>query len=367
LSAASARETASIFDPQRLKVARQVRRLLRSELALRLEVSPTAVGQWESGATRPRPQNVEELANVLQFPVAYFATTGRQLSNLDSDCTFFRSLRKSRQVSRDAAMGHAALIAELVTVIQRHARLPGDTIPFQRVEAGAETDEIDAIASRVREQWGLGTEPIPDVLREIERHGAVAARLELADEVDAFSWPGEDHPIVILGAEKGDRVRSRFDAAHELGHLVLHRDHAKPADRILEKQAHRFASAFLLPRERLIDEWPKGRVDWRDLMVLKRRWQMSLAALLYGARQDGLLSETAYESATKYMSRAGWRTTEPGDLGPPERPRLLRHAVQALSEAGTSVTDLAEEARLPKELVRDYLRQRVPSRVPVDL
>ena len=264
-------------------------------------------------------------------------------------------------------MGHAALIAELVVVIQRHARLPADTIPFYRLDPNSDLEVIDAVASQVRQQWNLGSEPIPDVVRELERHGAVTARLELADEVDAFSWPGQDHPIVILGTEKEDRVRSRFDAAHELGHLVLHKDHAKPADRTLEKQAHRFASAFLLPRERLNEEWPRGRLDWRDLMVLKRRWQMSLAALLYRARQDKLLTETAYESATKYMSRAGWRTTEPGDLGAPERPRLLQNAVRALEDAGTSFSRLAEEARLPTELVNDYVRQRVPGRVAVEV
>jgi Zn-dependent peptidase ImmA (M78 family)/transcriptional regulator with XRE-family HTH domain len=367
VSADDARATASIFDPQRLKVARQVQKLTRAALADRVQVSPTAVGQWESGAVRPRPQKVADLAAALHFPVAYFATSGRQISNLDGDCTFFRSLRKSSQVDRDAAMGHAALIAELAIVIERHAELPSVTIPLKPVETHAELEEIDEIAHEVREAWGLGLEPVGDVLRELERHGSVAARLELADAVDAFSWPGIGRPIVILGTDKSNRIRSRFDAAHELGHLVLHRDHPKPGDPQLERQAHRFASAFLLPRERLLQEWPRGRVDWRRLMPLKRRWQMSLAALLYRARQDQLVTETAYESATKYMSRAGWRKTEPGDLGPPEEPRLLRRAVDLLAAAGTSMTELAEEARLPEKLVQLYLRPHVPTRVPVEL
>jgi Zn-dependent peptidase ImmA (M78 family) len=182
-------------------------------------------------------------------------------------------------------MGHAALIAELVVVIERHAKLPAVTIPLQRVETHAELDGIDAVVRSLREAWGLGVEPIGDVLHEIERHGAIAARLKLADEVDAFSWPGNERPIVILGTDKANRIRSRFDAAHELGHLVLHRDHPKPADPKLEWQAHRFANSFLLPPERLIEEWPEGRLDWRKLMTLKRRWQMSLAALLYRARR----------------------------------------------------------------------------------
>jgi Zn-dependent peptidase ImmA (M78 family)/transcriptional regulator with XRE-family HTH domain len=362
-----ARAASTIFDPQRLKVARQLKRLSRTALAKKVGVSSAAVGQWESGEMRPRPQTLLDLASALEFPVAYFATSGRTLSNLDSDCTFFRSLRKSSQLDRDAAMAHAALIAELVTVMERHAALPVVSIPFEPVDGEVSHEHIDAVAREVRDAWELGDEPVVNVMRELERHGAVAARLELAEAVDAFSWPGNGRPIVILGSDKGDRARSRFDAAHELGHLVMHREHPKPGDRQLEGQAHRFASVFLLPTEQLHAEWPSGRLNWRELMALKRRWQMSLAALLYRARQDQLLSETAYESAIKYMSRAGWRKTEPGDLGLPERPKLLQRAVEALEGAGTSVDDLAAEAHLPKELLEHYLRPRIPARVRVEL
>jgi Zn-dependent peptidase ImmA (M78 family)/transcriptional regulator with XRE-family HTH domain len=367
VSQVEARAASTIFDPQRLKVARQLRKLSRTELAKQIGVSAAAVGQWESGEIRPRPQTLVELASSLEFPVAYFATSGRKLSNLDSDCTFFRSLRKSKQIDRDAAMAHAVLIAEFVIVIERHAALPPVSIPLIALDADVGSEQIDVTARDIRDAWGLGDEPISDVLRELERHGAVAARLELAEAVDAFSWPGSGRPIVILGADKGDRARSRFDAAHELGHIVMHREQPKPGDPQLERQAHRFASAFLLPTERLHAEWPSGRLNWRELMALKRRWQMSLAALLYRAREDQLLSGTAYESAIKYMSRAGWRKSEPGDLGPPERPRLLRRAVRALEAADITLDDLTAEAHLPSGLVHDYLRSGVAGRIRVEL
>jgi Zn-dependent peptidase ImmA (M78 family) len=80
-----------------------------------------------------------------------------------------------------------------------------------------------------------------------------------------------------------------------------------------------------------------------------------LAALLYRARDIGLISPATYESAVKYMPRAGWRKLEPGDLGPPERPRLLRRAVQALEANGISVDSLADLAHIPVQEVRTYL------------
>jgi Zn-dependent peptidase ImmA (M78 family)/DNA-binding XRE family transcriptional regulator len=369
LSLADARAAASIFDPQRLRVGRQLRRKTRAELAADVGVSAAAVGQWEAGDVKPKAQTLLQVANVLGFPVPYFATSGKELRNLETECTFFRSLRKSRQRDRETAMAHAALIAEFISVIERHARLPPLDIPEYPVPIDAPSHAIDAVARRVREDWGLEDEPVEDVVREIERHGAVAARLRLADEgIDAFSWPGMERPIVILGIDKGDKARSRFDAAHELGHLVMHLDHPRPADKQLEKQAHRFASAFLLPSHRLEDEWVPGRLDWRHLMAVKRRWQMSLAALLYRAHDEDLLSDTAYESAIKYMSRAGWRRREPVDLGPLEPPRLLPRATRALAEAGISLEDLADEAHLPLGVVQDYIdAKRAQPRVTVEL
>lgn len=369
MSLAEARTTAPIFDPQRLRLARQLRRKTRTALAGDVEVSAAAVSQWEGGEARPKPQTLLRLSNVLGFPIGFFASSGREIPNLDTDCSFFRSLRKSRQADRDAAMAHAALIAELVEVVERHARLPPIEIPQLPIDVDTDPDDIDAIAARVRDEWDLDDEPVPNVVRELERHGAIAARLALAEEgVDAFSWPGPRRPIVILGSDKRKKDRSRFDAAHELGHLVMHRDHPEPANRDLEKQAHRFAGAFLLPADRLAAEWPQGRLRWTELLRLKQRWQMSLAALLYRARDLELISATTYESAIKYMSRAGWRKTEPGDLGPPERPRLLRRAVEALDAEGIALEDLADEAQLPLDVLREYLTvPGAPPRVAVEV
>jgi Zn-dependent peptidase ImmA (M78 family) len=291
----------------------------------------------EAGTVRPKAQTVIQIANALAFPMGFFATSGRTAQNLTAERTFFRSLRKSRGIDREAAMAQAILLAELVSIIVRHAELPALTIPGLPVRPDASNEEIDAVAMTVRREWNLGDQPIHDVVLELERHGAVTARLALAEDVDAFSWPGLGRPIVILGSDKADRARSRFDAAHELAHLVMHRDDPRAGDRDLERQAHRFASAFLLPAGRLEAEWPRGRLNWLALIALKGRWQMSIAALLYRARADGVISETTYESAAKYLSRAGWRTREPGPLGPPESPRLVQEAIRLLREGGIEV------------------------------
>lgn len=354
MSLADARAAAIVFEPQRLRIARQLRKMNRVELARQVEVSAAAVGQWEAGEVRPKPHTLQTVADALSFPVAYFGSSGRTIAAVDTQYGFFRSLLKSKQIDRDAAMAGAGLLAQLVEVIERHASLPVFDIPLIPVALDAADKEIDAIAWRVRELWDLDAVPIADMVRQLEKHGTVLSRLEMADDVDAFSWPCPARPIVILGTDREDKARSRLSAAHELAHLVMHRDHPKPGDRTLEKQAFRFASAFLVPPDQLAAEWP-GRISWRNLLQLKHRWGISLAALLYRAREEQLMTPTTYESAMKYMSRLGWRRAEPGDLGPPEEPALLRLALETLQQTGITETDLAAEAHIPLAELRRFL------------
>lgn len=55
-----------------------------------------------------------------------------------------------------------------------------------------------------------------------------------------------------ISFDKDNYFRSRFDAAHELGHVVLHR-YINKLDSIcfkpIEEQAHRFASYFIFQKK----------------------------------------------------------------------------------------------------------------------
>jgi Zn-dependent peptidase ImmA (M78 family) len=127
----------------------------------------------------------------------------------------------------------------------------------------------------------------------------------------------------VLGADKNDRARSRFDAADELGHIVVHGDQIWGVKEV-ERQAHAFAAAFLMPAEDIRDELP-DRADWPALFELKQKWQVSLAALLMRSRALGRMSENNYLTAVKAASARGWRRVEPVLLGRPEHPTCLKH------------------------------------------
>jgi len=139
-----------------------------------------------------------------------------------------------------------------------------------------------------------------------------------------------------------DKARSRFDAAHELGHLVMHGDQIWGLPEI-EKQAHAFAAAFLVPEADIKKELP-DTVDWQALFQLKQRWQVSLAALLMRAKTLGCMSPATYLTAVKAVSARGWRRVEPVPLGAPEQPQHLLSFINSPDSAPAA-------AHLPKHLV----------------
>jgi Zn-dependent peptidase ImmA (M78 family) len=118
------------------------------------------------------------------------------------------------------------------------------------------------------------------MVRLLEAHGVAVVHLdEDLHRVDAFSHNGGRRPLLLLNPAKQDKARSRFGAAHELGHLFLHQD-TEPGSQLVERQAHLFAAEFLTPASSLLDELPH-RLDWTVLHELKRRWGIGLKALVF--------------------------------------------------------------------------------------
>jgi Zn-dependent peptidase ImmA (M78 family)/DNA-binding XRE family transcriptional regulator len=353
-----ARSAAALFAPSKLTQARQMLAITRAELARRAGVSAAAISQYESGTMRPRPTTVAQLSLVLSVPVE-FLTESRARTPLPTvDTSFFRSLRSTTQRDRERAASYAGLLAQLVDELERRVTLPAFTaVPELALDPDDDAEAAEAAAVSMRTRWQLGDEPLPHTVRVIERHGVIVARLPLiSSAVDAFSWASGRRPLVLLGDEKRNFERSRFDVCHELAHILLHAADPEPAHRQMERQAHRFAGAFLIPAEALHEAWPRGRWDWNQLVRIKEHWGISIAAQLMRGRDLALITAATYESKMKYMSRMGWRRREPGPQRPPERPDLLNQAIGLLEESGTTLDTIAEEGNL---LAGDALLERL--------
>ncbi len=335
--------TAYQFNPDRLKIAREYRGLKKNELAQRLNLTPSAVTQFESGQVKPNPQTVAHLSMALRFPVSFFSQS-INTAVISAEQCHFRSLLSCSQIERRRMIGAGSLIGIIVQFIEEHINLPIEQVS-DATSYGAETlDEIDEAAEKVRRDWGLGLGPLENVIHLLESKGILVFRLlEESRRLDAFSlWQG-NHPLIFLNSEKGSASRNRFDAAHELGHLILHSDYL-PGNKTQESQANQFASAFLLPRETFLKECPR-RLVWNHFLELKHRWKVSLSALVRRAKDLKIISEDTYKRANVQIAKNGWRRDEP--LEPEiEFPTILPQAFNLLSAEGWTVSEIAKELSL---------------------
>lgn len=323
-------EATGTFQPGRLRLARELENISQSDLSGPADVTPAAISQFESGDAKPSGDTLRLLAKALSLPVEFLC-----LPMEETHEGFFRSLRKSSVAQRRRARSLARLVHDLAVAPGGDrvlAQLSLPRIPLDTLDV--DSPLIADAARAVRSAWGLARGPVPDVVAVLERHGVLVLRLPLdAAEVDAFSLPFPGRPVVVLGADKRDRARSRFDAAHELGHLVMHGESVWGVKEV-ETQAHKFAAEFLMPAADIRVELP-SRADWAHLFALKQRWHVSIAALLMRAKDLEVMSPAAYTTAMKGLSARGWRRTEPIQLGNPEGPMVT---TELLNVARTDAT-----------------------------
>lgn len=317
--------TEGSFEPARLRLARELFELSQVDLASRVGLSAAAIGQFEAGASRPSTNTVDALSGALKTPVAFF---NQPITETHEG--FFRSLRRTSIGHRRRARALAHLAHDIAATSERLCQAEAPVPRISVVDLHATRQQVEDVAADVRQTWKMPTGPVENVVSLLEQHGVLVIRMPLdTSDVDAFSLPFESQPVVVLGSDKADRARSRFDAAHELGHLVMHGNQIWGVKEV-EQQANWFAAAFLMPAQDISAELPQ-RPDWAALFALKRRWQVSLGALLMRAKALGRMSDSQYLTAIKASSARGWRRVEPVPLGEPER---TKHFGDVMRSAG---------------------------------
>jgi Zn-dependent peptidase ImmA (M78 family)/transcriptional regulator with XRE-family HTH domain len=332
------------FQPARLRLARKLRGITQKDLARELDLTPAAVSQYESGAHAPSTEVVERLVVALRCLPDFFF---RPLSVDDELPAFFRSLRAAAKHEQDRARSFALLLGEAAELLDHDVELPSVEIPRVPVEADTPDEEIERAAAQVRAAWRVDSGPIAHVLRLVEAHGALVVAVgDFDSRLDAFSLWVCGRPVVVLCSDKGVPKRRRFDAAHELGHLVLH-TRIRPGDRVAERQAHRFASALLMPADEIRPWLPRRSNQVEVVRRASEVWGVSMQAVLYRARTLGTLSDAGFTRAMRRMSALGWRTDEPVEAGPEEVPSVLGVAIEALRDAGGSTRRLAAQLGVP--------------------
>ncbi|HEX2300840.1 MAG TPA: XRE family transcriptional regulator [Pseudonocardiaceae bacterium] len=341
---------AAVFDPARLTLARQAAGWSKKALAEAIGGAATAVSQYEAGLARPSGTVLASCAAALGVRVGFFAR-GRPRLPLDVTDAHFRSLRSARAAARLRALATVELLWELTEQLTRHVQLP----PLDLPDLGEAAGDPRSAAREVRVAWDMAPGPVPQLVRLLESKGVVVAFLSFSDasRVDAFSTAAGCRPTVVLTGDESGALQTRFSAAHELAHLLLHAE-VIPGDSRHEREADAFAAEFLMPAGEIAAELPT-RVDLPALLRLQRRWGVPVAALLHRCRELRTLSETSYQRATMRLSRLGWRAAEPEGEPGTERPALLAGAFDVAAGRGVTVGTLADELQLPAATVRALL------------
>ena len=330
------------FNRERLKDARLVACLTQTELANRIDVSVETISNLESGQRQPGPDTLARLCEKLGYQPSYF-TAPEESGGVLQSAVFFRSYASKTKRQNLCLDVWRRWSGALLKSLERYINLP----PVQLPEAdwnNLDTEESDLIeladqlAAECRRTWKIGDGPIANLLRLAESMGVCVVRLRLPnmEDVDGFSCWQDDRPIIFLIA-KQSAARERLNIAHEILHLIAHRQ--LPSDALqdketmkrVERQAFAFAGSLMLPRTTYGREIYSLKIP--HFTELKRRWGVAIAAQGKRCLDMGVMEEDRYTQFRKNLSWNRYIKTEPlDDVLPHEEPLMMRQAIDMLEE-----------------------------------
>ena len=326
------------FNNKRLVLARKRRRLTGKALGELAGVSPVTVSRIENRENEPDDETIAKLAKALGYPVRFLEKDDPE--EIDTTAVSFRSLTKMSAKERDAAIAAGCLGLEISDWIEANFNLPAVDL----IDLSYETNP-EAGARSLRQFWGLGERPISDMLGLMEAKGVrVFSLSEETASVDAFSFWRDGRPFVFLNTFKSAE-HSIFDAAHELGHLVLHRHAGTQPTRSAEREANAFASAFTMPASDVRARMPR-LITVDDILKAKTRWRVSAMAMAHRLHSLRRLSDWQYKSVCIELGRRGFRSGEPGGIER-ERSAVWRKVLSQLWAEKTTKEDISRDLGIP--------------------
>ncbi|MDH0618917.1 XRE family transcriptional regulator [Pseudomonas fulva] len=332
------------FEPGRLIQALSARGLSQVALASMVGVSPATVSKWKNGQQSPEAEALRSLSQVINVTPEWFTRPLPEKCSLPlfrSNASAHSDARKMLEARLEWAQDIALALSEFVDFPDVNLPVRSFTDPEQITSA-----DIEEAADECRALWNLGRRAIPDLAMAVEGAGIILVREEtgIATIEGLSSWSQAlDRPMILLSADKQNGFRSRFDLAHELGHLILHKGIERSTDpvrhKMMEDQAHRFAGAFLLPAETFAAD-VRSPITLDSLLLLKQRWGVSVAAMFMRLWALKIIDDETKSLLFKRRSARWGVKAEPGDDGrAPEQTRLLKRTIELLASSGVMPVD----------------------------
>jgi len=333
---------------QRLYRARKAAGLSLRDLAGMVDLSHAAIKKYEDEQSTPSSPVLIKLSRALNVRTEYFFRP-ETIALVGIEYRKRSTLPKKRL---------EAIEHEVIDQIERRIELE-HLFPTPPVKAFAPVSGLPAVitdfvqiedaAEAVRKVWDLGSNPIPDLIDVLETHGIRVFMIDAnADpKFDGLAASVNQMPIIVVGSNwPGDR--QRFTMAHELGHLMLTDRLADGLDE--ELACNRFAGAFLIPRQSVLRELGAHRnyIEPKELALLKEEFGLSMAGLLYRARDLGVVTPAWRDEQSRLFRAKGWHITEPGKPYPIEKAHIFEQLVfHALAEDYIGESKAAELMKMP--------------------
>jgi Zn-dependent peptidase ImmA (M78 family)/DNA-binding XRE family transcriptional regulator len=308
------------------------------DLARQIEVSRQAISSFEKGEKNPSYETMREMAKVLDVKDNFFFLPDNEWGLKKESAINFRTLKSAFAKEIDQAKVYLNWFAELCYLLE------SDYVEFQPVKLPKfdiddfETlteEAIEYYAEQTRRFFGLGDGPISDLTLLLENNGVFIGYLPLPQKIDGISFWINKRPYVLIN-RGAYACRARFDLAHELGHLVLHTSLAqedldkKEILDLVEKQANLFSSAFLVPEKAIAQEFYS--TDLNALKDLKKRWGVSMQALVMRLHSIDLVSDSQKRYFFQKIATMGYRKKEPlDDVMVKEESRTIKRIIELLN------------------------------------
>ncbi len=309
-------------------------------------VTKQSLNKYEQGVMKPDSTLLVKLSSVLNVSVDYFyaePTVSVELTN--------PNYRKHS--SRISATQKAAIEEKSRTLLERYLELENllnlDEKPsyFKYDEEIITPNDAEKAAKKLREDWELGYDPIPDVIAMLEDKGFKVVEIDAPEKFDGLSAEVDGLKVIVLNGNlyEGNNCRKRFTALHELAHHSLQFPEGME-HKVEEKLCHVFASTVLYPSVMAEKELHFERFNFyeNELILIKERWGISISAIFQTALRLDIINNYVFRNINiNYRSRGYHKdNNEPGRYLSQEKPvRFLRLVYFALGKGLISVNEAA--------------------------
>jgi len=305
-------------------------------------VTAQAINKYENGKATPGSDVLLKISEVLGVSIEYFFQKPETEVRLSTHSFRKRPKAKASMLKAINAKvkNHLEKYFEIENLFPEK-RFIQFTMPDDNRRVIEQPDDIEKFARWLRKDWNIGLDPIRSLATVLEDRGIKVIMVKESEDIDGFlTRANESIPVIVINANfPTDRLR--FSMAHELGHHLL----INSSSIDFEKITNRFAGAFLVPDEMVLMELGKKRrsLNWKELMLLRVKYGMSVQAWIHRARELKIISENYAASLFRFLRKKNLYDKE---LGKPLSTEInLRFeflVIQAVEERLISIEKGAE-------------------------